>query len=391
MSGANSKDDNTTVLGLASAIISKINSLISSHNNNTSAHSDKESTSNKVTSWSSTVSDTKYASEKLVKDSLDAKQNTLVSGSTIKTINNQSLLGSGNISITGGNGGTSYDCLTDFSYDSVNDELVLEYCSGKLIDNISKTTSGLIDTYTITYTDASTYQFTVTNGTNGSGGSITVDSSWIANSTNPVESQLVKTALDSKQDVLTSGTNIKTINNTSLLGSGNINIAGGNGDVLDVSNFYIDTDEDEIVIVSGTGSGGGSTDIVTSWSNPLTQTKVPSEKLVKDSLDLKQDISTAFSGSYSDLTNKPSYTATVTSSTTGAYKIGSINISGTSVDIYGKDTDTHQSLSGYLQTSDVVDGLSSTSATAPLSAKQGKILDEKIGDILTIINGTGNN
>ena len=48
----------------------------------------------------------------------------------------------------------------------------------------------------------------------------------------------------------------------------------------------------------------------------------------------------SFSGSYADLTNKPSYTATVTSSTSGAYKIGSINISGSSVDIYGKDTDT---------------------------------------------------
>jgi hypothetical protein len=48
----------------------------------------------------------------------------------------------------------------------------------------------------------------------------------------------------------------------------------------------------------------------------------------------------AKSGSYSDLTNKPSYTPTITSSTTGAYKIGSINVSGSNVDIYGKDIDT---------------------------------------------------
>lgn len=68
--------------------------------------------------------------------------------------------------------------------------------------------------------------------------------------------------------------------------------------------------------------------IVTSFSNPLTNTKVPSEKLVKDSLDNKVDkvngkgLSTndydnvaklkvdslhdvAISGSYNDLTNKP--------------------------------------------------------------------------------------
>lgn len=37
----------------------------------------------------------------------------------------------------------------------------------------------------------------------------------------------VKTALDTKQETLVSGTNIKTINNTSLLGSGDITISGG--------------------------------------------------------------------------------------------------------------------------------------------------------------------
>lgn len=36
---------------------------------------------------------------------LNAKQDTLVSGSSIKTINNQSVLGSGNISVGGGGGG----------------------------------------------------------------------------------------------------------------------------------------------------------------------------------------------------------------------------------------------------------------------------------------------
>ena len=41
----------------------------------------------------------------------------------------------------------------------------------------------------------------------------------------------VDTALGDKQDTLVSGTNIKTINNTSLLGSGNIDIQGGAGTV----------------------------------------------------------------------------------------------------------------------------------------------------------------
>ena len=65
----------------------------------------------KVTSFQSTPSDSNYPSEKLVKDSLDGKQATLVSGTNIKTVNNQSLLGSGNVTIDGlaGNIVTSWE------------------------------------------------------------------------------------------------------------------------------------------------------------------------------------------------------------------------------------------------------------------------------------------
>jgi hypothetical protein len=42
-------------------------------------------------------------------------------------------------------------------------------------------------------------------------------------------SSATQSALNAKQDTLVSGTNIKTVNNTSLLGSGNITIAGGGG------------------------------------------------------------------------------------------------------------------------------------------------------------------
>lgn len=56
----------------------------------------------KVNSWSSTTSDTNFPSEKLVKDSLDGKQANLVSGTNIKTVNGESILGSGNISISAG-------------------------------------------------------------------------------------------------------------------------------------------------------------------------------------------------------------------------------------------------------------------------------------------------
>ena len=98
---------------------------------------------------------------------------------------------------------------------------------------------------------------------------------------------------DSKQDTLISGTNIKTINHTSLLGSGNIDIQGGGSDV----------------------------DIVTSWEPTPSDTKVPSEKLTKNTLDTKVDKVTGKVLSTNDFTN--SYKNTIdglsTVATTGDY------------------------------------------------------------------------
>ena len=53
-----------------------------------------------VTSFGTPTSDEKVPSEKLTKDSLDAKQEKLVSGTNIKTINSTSILGSGDIIIS---------------------------------------------------------------------------------------------------------------------------------------------------------------------------------------------------------------------------------------------------------------------------------------------------
>ena len=47
-----------------------------------------------------------------------------------------------------------------------------------------------------------------------------------------VSTLATKTELNAKQDTLVSGTNIKTINNQSILGSGNINISGGGGNYV---------------------------------------------------------------------------------------------------------------------------------------------------------------
>ena len=77
---------------------------------------------------------------------------------------------------------------------------------------------------------------------------------------------------DAKQDALVSGTNIKTINNESILGQGNITIGGG----------------------------GGSTDVVLYTEQTLT-----SEQKAQARTNIGAGTS-SFSGSYNDLENRPS-------------------------------------------------------------------------------------
>lgn len=61
----------------------------------------------------------------------------------------------------------------------------------------------------------------------------------------------IKTALGLKQDALVSGTNIKTVNNQSLLGSGNITISGGGGgDYLPTKSPTIEEDPDNYNLAS---------------------------------------------------------------------------------------------------------------------------------------------
>jgi len=71
--------------------------------------------------------------------------------------------------------------------------------TGNGISSIVKTgSSGLIDTYTITFTDGTSTTFNVTNGKDGSGADIDVDSALSTTSTNPVQNKVITTALDSK-------------------------------------------------------------------------------------------------------------------------------------------------------------------------------------------------
>ena len=202
---------------------------------------------------------------------------------------------------------------------------------------------------------------------------------------------------------LTNHQSLKTINNESIVGTGNITI-----------------------------NPGSNVDIVTNangWNNTLSDSKVPSEKLVKNSLDNKVDKETGkglFSGNYNDLSNKPtipSKTSDLTNDSnfltshqdiTGkldiaqtSYKGKNVVVDSTTGNITFENkptipTDVSQ-LSDNNNTAftpkshthseytnpTIADNLTTDSSSQVLSAKQGKLLNEKIGNIITIINGTG--
>jgi hypothetical protein len=155
---------------------------------------------------------------------LDAKQATLVSGTNIKTVNGTSVLGSGNIAISsavawGGVTGTlSNQTDLQTALDGKVDEntaitgatktKVTYDQKGLVTAGADATTADIASSTDKRYvTDAQLVVVGNTSGTN------TGD-----NATNSQYSGLAA----SKQDTLVSGTNIKTINSTSLLGSGNV-------------------------------------------------------------------------------------------------------------------------------------------------------------------------
>lgn len=62
---------------------------------------------------------------------------------------------------------------------------------------------------------------------------VTIDDELSTTSVNPIQNRVITNALGDKQATLVSGTNIKTINGNSILGSGDIEIQGGGTDNYD--------------------------------------------------------------------------------------------------------------------------------------------------------------
>lgn len=144
---------------------------------------------------------------------LAGKQDTLVSGTNIKTINGSTVLGSGDITISssvawGGITGTLSN-QTDLNNALGGKQATLvSGTSIKTINNTSVLGSGNISVAPATGIDATAI---------GSGSVDNAEFGYLNGVTSAIQTQF-----SGKQDTLVSGTSIKTINSTSVLGSGDI-------------------------------------------------------------------------------------------------------------------------------------------------------------------------
>jgi hypothetical protein len=284
---------------------------------------------------------------------LDAKQATLVSGTNIKTINSTSILGSGNIAISSAVawGGITGTLSTQTDLQTALDLKVDENAAitgatktkitydakGLVTAGADATTADIADSTNKRYvTDAQLVVVGNTSGTNTGDNATNSQYSGLAASKQDtlVSATNIKTINSTSvlgsgdiavQATLVSGTNIKTINSTSLLGSGDIVIGGGSPSGVagaiqfsdgsafasDASNLFWDDTNNRLgvgtnaptatVHILGVGSTAGTTSFVIKNSLGFNAIQVTD--------DLKVNINTlVFGGSngYIGINNSPS-------------------------------------------------------------------------------------
>lgn len=202
------------------------------------------------------------------KSELTGKQDTLISGVNVKTINGNSILGSGNIEIQASTG------ETDLSNYYTKEECNSTFATVSQVENKVDKIEGksLIDDSEIArLATLANYDDTAINEQIATLNSSKLDiETYSSDKTNFATIE----QLNEKQNALISGENIKTINGNSLLGSGDITITGG-GDI-DLSNYYnkgeVDTKLDAKLDVETYNSDKSTFALKTELADYLTTT-----------------------------------------------------------------------------------------------------------------------
>ena len=230
------------------------------------------------------------------------KQDILVSGTNIKTINSQSLLGSGNIEIQGG---SSSDYSAGTNIDITNNVIsvtgiTIPTSNTAFTNDAGYVNSGEVETqieskgYLTAYTETDpVFQASAASGITSqdiSNWNAKLDSSALTPYyTSAQTDSAISNATSGKQDTLVSGTNIKTINNQSLLGSGNIEIQGGSGgsNIIEITQaeydaltaytegaMYVITDAQEINMDNYATTGDIQTALGSYYTSAQTDTAI---------------------------------------------------------------------------------------------------------------------
>ena len=255
--------------------------------------------------------------------------------------------------------------------------------TGNGISTVAKTgTSGLVDTYTITFTNGNTTTFTVTNGADGTVPIVTSWESTLSDSKVPSE-KLTKNALDGKLDntigssavTIASNDNI-VITDTSdsnkvkkvanLLASqvkdstAHSNIGSSANDTQATINSDIDTALSNKVSKSST-SGLLKNDGTVDTSSYITSSalsnyvqKSNTTGLLKNDGTVDTTSYSTFSGSYNDLSNKPTIPTKISDLTNDSDFIEKSNTNGLVKNDGTIDTSTYltsSALSNYVQKS----------------------------------------
>ena len=307
--GANIKTiEGTSILGSGNIDFVSINGQSILGTGNIAISNINDATTGTGSTWSST----KLTAE------LSGKQATLVSGTTLKSIDGQSLLGAGDIDLISING-TSLIGNTNLVVSIIDDAGTgtnVALSASKVNSLLSTKQATLVSGTNIKSLDGNTLLGTgnITiksfNGTSivGTGNiDVAIIDDTVAASNSLWSSQKVNQELSTKQVTLVSGTgagaNIKSLGGTSLLGAGNIDLATINGTSLIGTNINFATPVIKDSATSGTGL----------WSS----------QKVSNELALKGDVSYSGTGTFTNKTAESlilskGYTETVYSTTTGA-------------------------------------------------------------------------